>query len=80
MEIVNVKRSFLYVDTRFAFGGRIFEGDEIFPPSVEIGKDVSLENPQAIARILRPIFDYIWREHGYPRSLNYGESGDWIGR
>jgi hypothetical protein len=78
--IVNVKKSVLYVDTRFAFGGRAFEGDEIFPPIIEISEDVGLENPQAIARALRPAFDYVWREHGYPRSFNYAETGDWVGR
>jgi hypothetical protein len=22
----------------------------------------------------------IWREHNYPRSLNYAETGDWVGQ
>ena len=78
--IVNVKQSILYVNPRLMFGGRAFEGDEILPQVVEIGADIELGNPQAAARALRPGFDYIWREHGYPQSLNYAETGDWVGR
>jgi hypothetical protein len=78
--IVNLKKSILYVDTRFSFSGQVFEGDEIMPPVVEVSADIALENPQAIARALRPIFDYVWREHGYPKSFNYAETGDWVGR
>ena len=78
--ITNLTMSMLHVGVRFAFGGHAFEGNEILPPLAEIGPNIELENPQAIARELRPIFDYIWREHGYPESLNYAQTGDWIGR
>jgi hypothetical protein len=78
--IVNLVKSHLYVDPRFALGGRLFEGDKILPPVVEIGADVELGNPQSVARALRPAFDFIWREHNYPQSLNYAETGDWVGR
>jgi hypothetical protein len=77
---INVKKSILYVSQRFMFGGRAFEGDEIRPPIVEIPENIELKNQQAVARALRPAFDYIWREHNYPRSLNYAETGDWVGQ
>lgn len=30
--------------------------------------------------ILRPCFDSIWNACGFPRSLNYNEKGEWIGK
>jgi hypothetical protein len=79
---INVKKSILYVNQRFMFGGRAFEGDEIRPPIVEIPENIELKDRQfqPVARALRPAFDYIWREHNYPRSLNYAETGDWVGQ
>jgi len=79
LAIANVKKSALYVGSRLAFGGRVFEGDEILPPVVEIGADLEVGDPQAVARALRPSFDYVWREHNYAGSLNYDDSGDWVG-
>jgi hypothetical protein len=77
--IVNVKRSILFVDPRFSFEGRAFEGEAMLPPGVEVSQQVELANPQAVARALRPSFDYIWRSHNYPQSFNYAETGDWVG-
>jgi hypothetical protein len=78
--LINVKKSVLHVNQRFLFGGRLFEGDQIRPPVIEIPENIELENQQTVARALRPAFDYIWREHNYPRSLNYAETGDWVGQ
>jgi hypothetical protein len=77
--LTNLKKSSLYVGIRFAFGGRVFEGEEIMPPVVVIPVDSDVEDPQSAARALRPAFDYVWREHNYPQSLNYGDTGDWVG-
>ena len=77
--LTNLKKSTLCVGPRFGFGGSGFEGSEIMPPVVEIPADVDVEDLQSIARALRPAFDFVWREHNYPQSLNYGETGDWIG-
>ncbi len=77
--LINVKKSFLYTDPRFQFGGGAFEGDQILPDIVEVPSDVALDNPQGVARALRPAFDYVWREHRFPRSLNYVATGDWVG-
>lgn len=32
------------------------------------------------ADILRPLFDMIWNSAGWPRSLNFDEKGNWVGR
>jgi len=29
------------------------------------------------AEVMRPIFDSVWNAAGWPRSLNYDESGEW---
>ena len=78
--ITNMKRSVLEVGIRYAFGGRVFEGHDIMPPIIEVGVDEDVGVPQRVARIMRPAFDYVWREHNYPQSLNYGDTGDWIGQ
>jgi hypothetical protein len=80
--LINVKKSILYVSQRFMFGGRDFEGDEMRPPVIEVPADTDLTDQrfQPVARALRPAFDFIWREHNYPRSLNYAETGDWVGQ
>lgn len=33
-----------------------------------------------IATILRPIFDVVWNATGWPKSMNYNDSGEWIGQ
>jgi len=32
------------------------------------------------AEILKPILDAVWNATGWPRSMNYDESGKWIGQ
>ena len=32
------------------------------------------------ANILRGVFDAIWQSAGWPRSMNYDENGNWVGR
>ena len=39
---------------------------------------VNFETP--IEKVLRPAFDTLYQAAGRPRSLNYNESGDWIGQ
>ena len=77
--LINVKRSILYVSEHLMFSGRAFEGDNMLLPIVAIPTDVDLDDNQSVARGLRPAFDYLWREHNYPRSLSFSETGDWIG-
>ncbi|HTV39550.1 MAG TPA: hypothetical protein VMF08_03170 [Candidatus Sulfotelmatobacter sp.] len=77
---INVNKSILHVSPRLMFGGRAFQGREMRPPIIEVPAEIALENQQPVARALRPVFDYIWREHGYPRSLNYAENGEWVGQ
>lgn len=77
---INVRKSVLFVNQNLMFSGRPFEGDQMLLPIVEIPVEVDLENQQVVARALRPAFDYLWREHNFPRSLNYAETGDWVGQ
>jgi hypothetical protein len=78
--MIALQKSAIYIGRPYAFGAKYFEGNDILPPPIEIPADIDLNNPQAIAKCLRPIFDYIWREHNFPQSLNYGATGDWIGQ
>lgn len=80
LRLVNVLQSVLYAYETFTLGGRVFQGSEIAPPIIDIAKESDVSNEQTIAHGMRPIFDYIWREHGFPHSLNYAQTGDWVGR
>ena len=77
--ITKIGKSIMYVGTHLGFSGSLFEGESILSPIVEIPADIDLTNPQSVAQVLRPAFDYIWREHNFPQSMNYGISGDWVG-
>lgn len=78
--IINLRKSILFVGPRHSsFGSRVYEGDKIIPPPVEIPEGVDFQDTQPVAKALRPAFDYIWREYNYPRSLNYGATGEWGG-
>jgi hypothetical protein len=77
--LIGLGKSMLSVSPRLSFDARIFEGEMILPPAVEVPDDTDLTDPQAIARVMRPAFDYVWREHNFPQSLDYGETGEWIG-
>jgi len=77
--IINLRKSVFFVGAGYGSGGRVREAKDIIPPPVEIPEGVDLQNPQPIAMALRPAFDYIWREYNYPRSLNYGSTGEWGG-
>lgn len=78
--LCNLRQSILYVGQHFSFDGRPFVGDSITPPPVIIPADTNVNSPQSIAKVLRPSFDFIWREHNYPESLNYSFDDQWTGR
>lgn len=41
--------------------------------------EVVIENYDVLAKdVLRPCFDSIWNACGFPRSLNYDETGNWV--
>lgn len=43
--------------------------------------EIVIESYEVIAEdILRPCFDSIWNACGFPRSLNYDDTGAWVGR
>ena len=77
---INMIKSRLYVGIRYGFGGREYTGSEILPQPIEISKDVCLQDHQLVAKALRPIFDFIWRDYNFPGSLNYNQSGEWVGQ
>jgi len=79
MSLFNLKTSVLFVGPRFSFDGRPFTGEAITPPPVLVPEDTNISNPQSVAHVLRPAFDFIWREHNFPKSLNYGVGGNWTG-
>lgn len=79
MGLINLGQSSLVVGPRIFADGRVLKSDEILPPPVTITDSEEYESPQNLARVLQPVFDFIWREYNYPRSLNYDGNGEWVG-
>jgi hypothetical protein len=68
----------MYVDpVRFSTYGRILQQDDILPPPVKFVADADFASREAVAKTLRPTFDFIWREFGFQRNFNYNDDGDW---
>lgn len=80
MSLFNLKTSNLHAGLRLSVQGKEFTGEAITPPAILVPEDTNIDNPQGVAKVLRPAFDFIWREHNFPQSLNYGAGGDWTGR
>jgi hypothetical protein len=80
LSLFNLQNSLLFVGHGFSFEGKIFKGEDITPPPIIAPEKLDISTPQDLAKILKPIFDFIWREHNYPQSLNYGTNGSWTGR
>ena len=69
----------MYTDPkRTIHSSRIYSKEDIHPRIVRIPNDKAYASPQALAKEIRPIFDFIWREFGYEKSYNYDNNGDWI--
>lgn len=62
---------------RFSISSRILEKDDILPPSVRIASESEFSSHESVAQILRPTFDFIWREFGFERSFSYTRDDDW---
>lgn len=77
--LINLGQSLLVVGSRIFPNGRILKSDDVFPPYVSITDPSEFDSPQNLARVLQPIFDFVWREYNYPRSLNYDGHGEWVG-
>jgi hypothetical protein len=75
--MLNVNGYIMGIDPMLS-GGRIFQDEDIRPPLHRISNDRYFATKQEVAKTLRPMFDYIWREFGYDRSVNYSEADEWI--
>ncbi len=59
-------------------GGRAFQAEDIRPPVCRIANDTHFATKQDVAKAVRPMFDYIWREFGFDKCFNYSEVGEWL--
>ena len=68
----------MYADPiRIYDSGRVFRGEEIPPENVHVPNESVFKTRGDLAKVLRPRFDFIWREFGYQKSHNYAENGEW---
>ncbi|MDY6865126.1 MAG: ATP-binding protein [Halobacteriota archaeon] len=77
LTLVGVRGYLMAVDrTRF----RIYEVHTI-DRDILLLPEIVIESYDVIAKdILRHCFDSIWNACGFPRSLNYDDTGEWVGR
>jgi hypothetical protein len=59
-------------------GGRVSQSEDIRPLLCYVPNDAHLETKQDVAKAVRPMFDYIWREFGFDKSFNYSEENEWL--
>jgi len=64
--------------TKRISGGRVFQGEDIQPLLCHVPNDTHFATKQDVAKAVRPMFDYIWREFGFDKSINYSEEGEWL--
>lgn len=66
------------VDTfYFSHGGSPIDRDMLVLPDILVEDYESINNKNAVAGVLRPIFDAVWNSCGFERSYNYDNDGNW---
>jgi len=76
--LINVRSYILWVDAfRTREPGRILTQDDVLPDVVHVTYETHFKSREDVAKILRPAFDFVWREFGFKQSYNYTEAGDW---
>lgn len=80
ISLLNVRGYMMYVDLQYRHRGRVFDQDDIVTDAITISDLDKDTQPEAVAKILRPSFDQIWREFNFPRSFNFDREGNWAAR
>ena len=61
-------------------GRKPYSENDIAADPLVVGSVSEVDSPRKIARLLRPVIDFTWREFGIDGSYNYTESGDYNSR
>lgn len=77
--LLNIRGYIMYVDPfQYYDVGRILQKDEVRPELIHISNESEFSERPDASKILRPAFDFIWREFGFEGSYNYdADSGVW---
>ncbi|MBZ0220383.1 MAG: ATP-binding protein [Candidatus Methylomirabilis sp.] len=66
------------VDTfYFSHGGSPIDRDTLVLPDILVDDYESINDKNAVAGVLRPIFDAVWNACGFERSFNFDDKGNW---
>ena len=77
MTLVGVKGYSMTIDKRKCWIGEVHTIDR----DILLLPEIVIESYDVIAEdILRPCFDSIWNACGFSRSLNYDDTGEWVGK
>ena len=75
LSLIGVSGYTMSPDKLGSTGALVKDENLLLPPGIV--EDIEDCEP---ADVFRPAFDAIWQAAGYSHSLNYGESGDWVGQ
>jgi hypothetical protein len=76
LSLVDMKGSILGVDR-----GMFIERSETLGRDPALFPETILDDPQSEpATAMRTVFDMVWNAYGFPRSFNYDDEGNWVGR
>jgi hypothetical protein len=57
---------------------RVFTGRDIVPPLVYLDEASAEHDIASVASLLKPVFDFVWREFNFQGSPRYTKDGVWI--
>ena len=55
----------------------IDHADDLVADPILIRNPEDVSDEQAVGRLLKDAFDYVWRECGFENSMNYDAEGNW---
>lgn len=77
VSLLNVHDMYLADGRGMFIGSRPVDQQDIRPKSVELPPTVDGSDAQLFARLLRPIFDHIWRSTGSPGNPHFDAAGNY---
>jgi len=78
VSLLDVRGYRMYAGSPY-MGRSIEHTDDIMPAPIVIANWEDMYDGQAVGRLLKDAFDYIWRECGFAHSLNYDAEDNWKG-
>jgi hypothetical protein len=73
-------QNYWFVVSNSAGSSEPFPESDIRPEPVVIERIDRFDSPAVVAKLIRPVIDFIWREFGYSGSSHYSAAGEYTER